>query len=677
MIVSMKGIIRRLFLMASVIIVAQVSVTAQEDDTIHYYLEEVTLIEHRNQSAISGNMASGIRIDSKLIQTYPKIFGYTDPMRYLQSLPGVSTNSDQSGGLHVQGGESSHNLITVSGTPLYGTANFTGLFSLLNQDHLPKVEFSTSGRHPFIGAELSLDHADTIPKHFSGTATLGLISGQGTFSVPLSTRTVFTLSLRRSFINTFYGPVLEFDGNPLGYGFTDANMTLLHRIDKHNDIDANMLWSHDKGESTFGASIMKLNGTWGNTLGAVRWRFHKPGFEATTSAFMSRFQLDGSVDNEVVSGNMSFFINHSGIKSAIKTRHEINVEADVNMYNILPQDPQVSRNLEGTASQPLQHTLLGNLYVSRTFHAGHHLSATPHLLFSAYSERGHYKDVNADPAITLDYDMFRNGLLTFESGIKHQYLSQTGITNVGLPIEFWVAAGRYFKPQKSIYATLSYDMQFMQGKYSLLMQVYGKRLYNQLEYTGFIFDMLSHPYRLEDNLLICSGYNYGLGIILSRQAGRMTGWLSYSYGQSLREGDGVLFPTLFHSSHERSHEFNAVLSYKIGKFDLGGTFIVASGNPYTPAKTLYLLANNLVLHYDSYNSANLPPYLRLDLSATYNFKRKGRMDHSINLSVFNSTAHSNYTMAYIRGDVEKQTIRYKFAKLVIPVIPSISYSYRF
>ena len=74
-----------------------------QEDSINIYLDEITLTEHRNVSAISGTMASGIRIDTKLIQTYPRMFGYTDPMRYLQSLPGVSTNSDQSGGLHVQG----------------------------------------------------------------------------------------------------------------------------------------------------------------------------------------------------------------------------------------------------------------------------------------------------------------------------------------------------------------------------------------------------------------------------------------------------------------------------------------------------------------------------------------------------------------------------------------------
>ena len=655
----------------------QASAFAQQDSLRTVVLDEITLTEHRNVSAISGTMASGIRIDSKLIQTYPRMFGYTDPVRYLQSLPGVSTNNDQAGGLHVQGGETSHNLITVSDAPVYGTLNFTGLFSLFDQDHLPTLSFSTSTRQPFLGAHLSLDHADTIPGRLSGTASLGFISAQTTLCAPLSDRTALTLSVRRSFINTIYGKQLQFDGNPLRYGFTDANLTLLHRIDKSNDIDLNLLWNRDKGEATYGQASVISDCTWGNTLASLRWRHRGRRISANTSAFMTRYDLKGYMDNGVIYGNMPAHITHTGLKTQITLPHSFMIEADANYFDILPQDPNVPSNQAGTASQPLQQALLGDIYMSRLFKAGKALGVTPHMQLSAYTELAQYHCFNADPALTIEYDMFRKGLITLESGIKHQYITQTGMTNIGLPIEFWVAAGRYFKPQKARYGTLSYYLEFSHSRYALSVQAYAKRLWNQVEYTGFIFDMLTRPYRLQDNLLICSGYNYGVNLMLSRQAGNVTGWISYSYGQSLRQGDGELFPRLFHSSHEHLHEFNAVLTYKVGRFDIGGNYILASGNPYTPAKNLYLLANTLMIYYDDYNSARLPAYMRLDLSATYNLPCKGRLEHSLNLSVFNATAHKNYTLGYLRVDEEKMTIRYKLAKLIVPVIPSISYSCRF
>ena len=104
---------------------------------------------------------------------------------------------------------------------------------------------------------------------------------------------------------------------------------------------------------------------------------------------------------------------------------------------------------------------------------------------------------------------------------------------------------------------------------------------------------------------------------------------------------------------------------------------MGSGNPYTPAKNLYVLANTLVIYYDEYNSANLPMYMRLDLSGTYNLRSRGRLDQNINVSLFNATAHDNYTLGFICADARKMTIRYKLAKLIVPVIPSISYTCRF
>ena len=659
------------------ILVVQASAFAQQDSLRNVVLQEVTLTENRNQSALIGSMASGIRIDSKVIATYPRLFGYTDPMRYLQSMPGVSTNSDQSGGLHVQGGESSHNLITVSDVPVYGTLNFTGMFSLFNQDHLSALQFNTTTSQPFLGAGVALDHADTIPNRVSGIATLGLISAQGTVSAPLSDRTAFTLSLRRSFINAVYGNMMTFDGNPLKYGLTDANLTLLTRLDQRNTIDLNMLVNRDHGSTIFGRSRIYMDCRWGNTLASVRWRHSGSRITSATSLFVSRYDMMGRMDNGQNKGYMPANITHTGLKTAVTLPYSIDIEADANVYHILPQDPHVETNQAGTASQPTQKALLGNINLSRPFKIGHSLAAIPHLLLSAYSEQGQYKCINPDPALTLEYNMFRKGTITLESGIKHQYLSQTGMSDVGLPIEFWVAAGRYFEPQKAMYGILSYDLHFYHARYGLSVQAYYRSLSNQLEYTGFIYDMITRPYRLEDNLLICSGYNYGVNVMLSKQAGPLTGWLSYSYGQSLREGDGEIFPRLFHSSHERRHEFNAVITYKTGRFEFGGNFIAASGCPYTPARNLYIIANSLIICYDDYNSAQLPPYLRLDLSATYNLPQRGRLEHSFNFSLFNATAHKNYTMGYVNADPDRLVIRYRMSQMMIPVIPSISYTCRF
>lgn len=648
----------------------------QEKDTLFYWLDEITLTEHRNISAISGTMARGIAIDTKVMESYPKILGYMDPMRYIQSLPGVSTNAAAEGGMHVQGGEHSHNLIAMCGAPIYNSSHVAGIFSIINQDHLPKVNFSTSTTATYLGAELSLDHPDTIPDHISGTATVGLISAQGTLSAPLSRRTALTVSARRSFINLLYGNMFQFDGNPLHFGFTDANLTLMHRIDSNNELDLNLFCNLDKGKCSMGGYDVGIHGNWQNAIGTMRWR-HKGHIPLTTTAFVSHTSMEGHLRQEENNGHITNHITHYNIRTQASLPRRIRLDADASYYDILPQAIDVSRNKPETAVREDQDVLQLNASVSRAFSIGNSLTLTPHLLATGYNESGHYSTFNVNPSLIAEYEGYHLGTLTFETGYKHQYLAQTGMTSTGLPIEFWVASGHYFKPQEALFATLTYDKQFMSGKYALTLQVYGKRLENQIEYIGYVYDLLLRPYKLENNLIICSGYNYGANVMLTKQAGRFTGWISYSFGQSIREGDGIKLPTLFHSMHERKHEFNAVLSYKTGPYEFGGTLVYSSGKPYTPAKNLYLISNSIVIYYDKYNSATLPPYMRLDLSATYNLKSHGRYRHSVNLSVCNATAYKGYTMGYLKADKEEKTVKYKLASFIIPVMPSLSYTCRF
>jgi len=649
-----------------------------QKDTLYYdfSLEEITLTEHRNVSAISGTMVQGIKIDSKKMETYPKLFGYTDPMQYIQSLPGVTTINGCESGMHVQGCETSQNLIMLSDVPVYSVTHLLGLFSIFNQDHVPQLKFSTSTYAPFLAAQLSLDHADTIPDHLSGVAMLGLISGQGSLNAPLGSKTAVNLSARRTFMNAVYGDLLKYDGNPLKFGFTDLNFTLLHKFDNHNTLDLNMFYSFDKGNTMYGKKNMYVSGSWDNGFMSFRWRHNSPRLRAATSAFVTGRTLTANTRQDNIDAIIKSHLTQYSIKTDIHLPLRFRILADASYFDILPQRPYVNIHKPGTSIQQTQQVFQANAVINRTF-SSNSLNMTPTLLVTGYSELNHYNKFIADPALTLEYDMYRHGIITFESGVKHQFIAQTGMTSIGLPIEFYVASGHYFKPQRSLFATLSYDLQFLSGKYALTFQTYGKRLENQIEYTGFFYDLLSRPYRLDDNILVCSGYNWGASAMLTKQAGRFTGWLSYSYNQSIREGDGINYPKLFHSSFERKHEFNAVVSYKTGQFDLGGMFLLASGIPYTPAKNLYVLSNTVVIYYDEYNSSNLPLMTRLDLSATYNLKSRGTYSHGINLSLYNACGFPNKLMGYLKLDTDKRTIKYDYAYFIIPVIPSISYFCRF
>ena len=260
-------------------------------------------------------------------------------------------------------------------------------------------------------------------------------------------------------------------------------------------------------------------------------------------------------------------------------------------------------------------------------------------------------------------------------GFKHQYLFMTGMTNSGFPVEFWLGCGKYSKPQASLFGTLSYSVNMLNDAYSVNFQTYGKRMWNMVEYSGYLSELLGGSYNLQNMLLTGDGYNYGVTAQVQKNSGKLTGWISYSWTRALRRFDNPDFPYIYPSTHEREHEFKAVASYETGRWEFGGNFIFASGLPYTPVSSVYFLNESLLVKYGERNSKRLTPYIRLDISASFNIRRTGRFRDGINISVQNATARGNQMTAVLK--VRDGKYSYAPTKLIIPVMPSINYYCRF
>ena len=84
------------------------------------------------------------------------------------------------------------------------------------------------------------------------------------------------------------------------------------------------------------------------------------------------------------------------------------------------------------------------------------------------------------------------------------------------------------------------------------------------------------------------------------------------------------------------HDLSVVANYRFNRhWSLGGDFVYASGTPYTKAKSVYVINNNIVSEYGKYNGANLPSTHRMDIALTYRFSPRGHREQSLNLSIYN------------------------------------------
>jgi hypothetical protein len=119
------------------------------------------------------------------------------------------------------------------------------------------------------------------------------------------------------------------------------------------------------------------------------------------------------------------------------------------------------------------------------------------------------------------------------------------------------------------------------------------------------------PYACPNNQPV-HGLAYGAEILLRRPLSkRLSGWLSYTLSRSVREehfvtASGGDATATVASDYDRTHVFNAILSYDLGMhWRAGGRFLFLSGTPYSN------LAGNVPV--PPYNAQRDAPFFRLDV----------------------------------------------------------------
>ena len=620
---------------------------------------------------INGSAAKGLDITMSALETYPKVLGTADPLKYVQSLPGVTTNSEWESGLIIQGCEAGQSIIKLCDTPVYGQGRLLGLFSVFNPGHFSRIRFRTSTTSRRIGGELSLDTADTLARALHGEANIGPVSAHATMAFPIGKKSSMTVSGRRSFIDIFYKGLLKMDDAEMNYRFYDINASYLYRPDKFNTVDVNAYFGIDDGNAGADKASQGISASWGNAVANARWRHRKNGLDLTTQAYASAYFMNGYLTMGANSGCIDDHIANVAIHSKAEWRGW-DFSAEVDYYDIQPQNVHILSSASKSDNILTgQHAVLSTLKSSYSLSSGG-FTLTPSLAASLYSD---LSDKNLfpriDPELSAEYFFCRGHRLNLDFGYRHQYLFMTGLTNSGFPVEFWLGCGKYSKPQASLYGTLSYCANLADDAFSVNLQAYGKKLWNIVEYSGGLADITDMNYNLQDMLLTGCGYNYGVTAQIQKNSGRLTGWISYGWGRALRRFDNPDFPYIYPSSHERQHELNAVVSYKIRRWNFGGNFIFASGVPYTPATSAYILNQTLMVKYGERNSKRLSPYLRLDLSVGFDIRNTGRFRDGVNISVQNATARDNQMTAILK--IKDGMYSYAPTKFLIPVLPSINY----
>ena len=668
-------------------------VSAEMPDTLnHYGLQAVEIRGKRLRSQLREIEGTSI-ISMSLMDEMPHILGNADPLHYAQLLPGVQTNSEYDAGLHIQGCDNSHNYVSLGGAPIYNAAHLLGFFSIFNAGHFTEMSLQKSpvsasfpnrlgGRvdmltPTWLAAEDSLSVGAV-----HGELSVGPMSSQGTLRLPVGKRSLLLLSARTAYLNLLYSKWLEVDGDEVKYDFSDYNLSYITQLDDANVLKFEGYWGYDNmkiGQASHGLQG-KLK--WNNTMAALHWYSRsKDGLEERKKdwsmeqmVYYSRYANRLNVDEYSFQVGMRSFIFDLGYKGNFSWGRW-SVGAEVIRHQLLPQDVGITGNLANyqTNAQHQQATET-SAYLQYCQPLGEKLLMEMGARVSGYHcQKSFYRVM---PHLKFNYDLSQSAKLNLNLGIRNQYLFQTGFSSAGLPTEFWFAADQNHRPQYAYHAALQGEFWFAEKEYRLSVETYYKWLMNQIENNSNMFDILFSSYSFDGSLLHGKGYNYGLNLLLEKRRGKLTGWLSGSLGRAMRKFDGEQYQGWYPAGHERIYELNAVATYRINRrVSLGTTYVLASGTPYTKVNYAYLMSGNLVTEYGPHNGGRVKPYMRLDLSASYDFATKGSIRSGINFSLYNVTMHGNDL--FYRIKVYDNHVRYNAFKFLMPIMPSINYYCKF
>ena len=716
------------------------STPVAKDTVRSFYMQEVVKTAPRIDKPRNPQMGMTV-MDDNAIRNVPTLLGEPDVIKALQLQPGVSAGTEGFAGMFVRGGENDENLFLIDGCSIYHTNHLGGLFSPFNANAVSHLTFYKSAFPARYGGRLSsvtdLSMKSGDYESWHGNFTMGLTSANVSFSGPLvKDQTSLFVALRRSWLELVSVPALAIinaskkkSGEKViaGYNFTDFNLKLSHRLRRFGTLSLLGYYGHDRlkmgehrfsndGEDTdpyFHKNENRLG--WGNMLTSLRW--HLPIntlFAYNMKTSYTRYQSDFRKTVETVSGRegKNGYENNGSRTESRNAIHDLSVDASL---AFIPSDRTIIRlgtqytHHRYTPEEEIQESTSlpsgngnnesrvianeWNAYLEGDLEVFHWLRFNAGMHGSFFRVEGKQYQV-FEPRVSADFRL--SPVVSLKAGYARmsQFVQQVSDNYISLPTDYWLPITRNFSP-------LTSD-QFSAGiyvspdkKYTFSVEGYYKKMDHLLEYRDDYKDLQVTSW--EDRLTSGSGRAYGADFQAEADFGKLHGFIGYGLMWSDRlfadQNGGKRFP----SKYDNRHKVTLSATWKCSeRVELNAGWVFMTGNRVTLSLENYSYPDgyptNIVPSYphkdeemlDYYagkNNVRLPAYHRLDVGINiYRSLRRGRTG-IWNVSLYNAYSRMNPIM--IEKNNQKQSmdgtpLAPRFRQFALfPIIPSVSYTYKF
>jgi len=658
-------------------------------------LKEVIVRNEAKKPSIVAGLGGKLSFNPQKMGNIPSLSGTPDIIKLLQLTPGVQNSGDANGYLYVRGGDPGHNLMLYADAPVYGMAHLLGVFPFYNADHVTEVQFDRNNLNPKYGGRLSstvyvLPNQST-PKEFSVQGNLGLLSSQITLAVPVSSKTGFFISGRKTYVDEIIGPLLKSDkGNAKNdaedfkYGFFDSNVTFFTEFSKNSILTIDAFLSGDKFGVNDPKTLMDADLKWSNVLVTPAWRCQLG--ESTTmknSLYFTRYENNLLMNEANVQMNVSSYIEDFDYSNSFQYMvKSIPFESgfQYTYHDLLPQKIEIDNlgaNVNDKQSTEIKASDVA-VFVNAKPRFSDKLTAEFGMRLSYYnSDSKTASFFNFEPRLMLNYFPKKNLSFFASYTRQNQYVNLITASSVGIPTDFWIAASDGIPSQSSNNYSVGCS-KIISKQINTCLNAYYRSMKDLIEYP-YGLTQFNETTSLKNDILIGDGEAYGLEWMLKKDNGKFNGWISYTLSWSTRQFDGLNNGEEFYSKYDRRHNLALVGTYDFNKkWNVGLSQLFSSGNRFTMPTSWYFMNNTPVREFESYNNAKMPNYIRTDVSVNYSFFKTPKKESILNFSIFNMFNIDNPIYVVFRVNVNGKKINIDTdEKKMYSILPSFSWRFKF
>lgn len=686
-------------------------------------LEAVIINKNPYRTSISKPEMSVNKIAISTIKKMPAILGEIDILRSITTLPGVTNAGEGQSGFNVRGGAADQNLILLDEATVYNSSHLFGFFSVFNADAIKDLKLYKGGIPSRFGGRvasvLDIYQKEGNSKAFNLSGGIGLISSRIMAEGPLvKEKGSFLVAGRSSYAHLF----LKLTNNDNSAYFYDLNTKLSYKLNENN----NLYLSGYFGRDVFSLNNSFVN-TYGNTVFNLRWNhlfsdqlfsnfsmIYSDYYYGLTLDFVG-FNWDSGIKNYNLKYDFKHYLNDKtklfyGANAIYYDFNPGKIEPTNSTSGINPDqldkkyafEPALYLDVEQQLSDKfsinygLRYSLfyrLGNQEINTyannqavVFNAEQQIyeKATPTGTVAYGKNETIAKFNNLEPRLALAYLINDQHSVKISYNRMTQYLHLISNTQSPTPLDVWAPSDNFLKPQILDQIAVGYFSELKDGKYSLEIESFYKKIKNRLDYIDGA-DLIANN-AIEQVVLNGNARAYGLEVLFRKNEGKLNGWVSYTLSKSEQQTpgrtsleSGINNGAWYKTGWDKLHNLSVTGMYQFNeKWSFSSIFTLQSGQPVTYPNGQYQYQGITIPTYGLRNENRLPTYHRLDISATLiPSKNKNRnWQGEWVFGIYNLYSRKNAASISFRQNQDSgnnEAVRLS----IFGIVPSVTYNFKF